>query len=139
MATSIALVSSAVGLGALVQRAARLHLVQLRALTSTIESAGDKLSSRVGRIADRTERVEKALLELVQRADAAMSIQGIDVKAYRETMRESAMDRMRELLARGEESAAINLWRETTGIGLREALAVVENLEREMSRAGASS
>ena len=131
----IGVVCSIFIVGALMRRETRAQVAQVRALTSTIESASDKLASRIGRIADRTERVEKALLELVQRADAAMSSHGIDVKSYRQAMRESAIDRMRELLAKGEEASAINVGRATAGIGLREAMDMVENLEREMNPA----
>jgi ribosomal protein L7/L12 len=49
-------------------------------------------------------------------------------------MRDVAVDRVRELLAKGEEVSAINVWRESTGKGTQEALDMIENLEREMNR-----
>jgi ribosomal protein L7/L12 len=119
--------------GVLMRAAMRTQVAQLITLASTIERASDQLASRVGRIADRTERVEKALFELIERADAAMSINGLDFKAYREAMRDAATNKMRELLVKGDEISAINLWRQATGSGVREAFDRVESLEREMN------
>lgn len=122
--------------GELLRREARAQADQLKALAATIERVGDKLASRIGRIPDRVGRVEKDLAELLERADAALSASGINLKLYRETVRDAAVDRMRELLAKGEQVSAMNVWRESTGKGMREALDKVENLEREMNRAG---
>jgi hypothetical protein len=122
--------------GELLRREARAQADQLKALAATIERVGDKLASRIGRIPDRVGRVEKDLAELLERADAALSASGINLKLYRETVRDAAVDRMRELLAKGEQVSAMNVWRESTGKGMREALDMVENLEREMNRAG---
>lgn len=131
-----AIVISIFIVGATLRREARAQVDQLKVLAATIERAGDKLTSRIGHIPDRVARVEKNLLELLERADAALSARGIDVKVYRETVRDAAVDRMRELLAKGEEVAAINLWRQSTGKSTQEALDLVENLEREMRQNG---
>lgn len=125
--------------GALTRLAARAQVEQLIALASTIERASGQLASRIGRIADRTERVERTLLELMERADAAMSVNGLDFKGYREAMRDAATDQMRDLLLKGDEVSAINVWRKTTGLGMREVLDMVENLKREMNVASDSA
>jgi hypothetical protein len=135
-AALIAITFSILIIGELLRREARAQAEQLKALAATIERVGDKLAARIGRIPDRVGRVEKDLAELLERADAALSASGINLKLYRETVRDAAVDRMRELLAKGEEVSAMNVWRESTGKGMQEALDMVENLEREMNRAG---
>jgi len=121
--------------GVLLRRGMRAQGEQVIALGSALKGASDKCGSHIGRIADRTERLEKVLLELVERADAAMSVSGVDFKAYQEAKRDAAVDQMRDLLARGDEVAAIHAWRKATGLGMGDALAMVEVLEREMGAA----
>jgi ribosomal protein L7/L12 len=131
---SIALVFTIVIVGTKLQQEARAQVDQLKALATTIEGASETLASRIGRIADRTERVEKALLEVVERADAALSANGVDIKAYRATLRKAVIERVRELVTQGEKVSAMKLWRETTGIDMGPALDFVESIEREMGR-----
>ena len=131
---SIALVFTIVIVGTKLQQEARAQVDQLKALATTIEGASETLASRIGRIADRTERVEKALLEVVERADAALSANGVDIKAYRATLRKAVIERVRELVTQGEKGSAMKLWRETTGIDMGPALDFVESIEREMGR-----
>jgi len=122
--------------GVLLRRELRAQAGQIVALGSALKGTSDKLGSRIGRIADRTERLEKVLLELVERADAAMSVSGVDFKAYQEAKRGAAVDQMRDLLVKGDEVAAIHVWRKATGLGMGEAFAMVDHLEREMGAAG---
>jgi ribosomal protein L7/L12 len=129
---ALALASSIVALGVLLRREMRAQARQVLALGSALKGASDKLGSHISRIADRTERLEKALLELVERADAAMSVSGVDFKAYQEAKRGAAADQMRDLLVKGDEVAAIHVWRKATGLGMTEALAMVDHLEREI-------
>ena len=131
---SIALVFTIVNVGTKLQQEARAQVDQLKALVTTIEGASETLASRIGRIADRTERLEKALLEVVERADAALSANGVDIKAYRATLRKAVIERVRELVTQGEKVSAMKLWRETTGIDMGPALDFVESIEREMGR-----
>jgi ribosomal protein L7/L12 len=121
--------------GVLLRRELRAQAAQVLALGSALKGACDKLGSHIGRVADRTERLEKALLELVERADAAMSVSGVDFKAYQESKRGAAVEQMRDLLVKGDEVAAIHVWRKATGLGMEEAFAMVDRLEREMGAA----
>jgi hypothetical protein len=118
--------------GVLLRREMRTQVAKVLALGPALKDASDKLGSRIGRIADRTERLEKVLLELVERAEATMSINGVDFKAYQDAKRDAAIEQMRELLVKGDEVAAIHVWRKTTGLGMGEAFAMVDHLEREM-------
>jgi hypothetical protein len=102
------------------------------AFGSALKAASDKFGPHISRIADRSERLEKVLLELVERADAAMSVSGVDFKAYQKAKRDAAVDQMRDLLSRGDEVAAIHVWRKATSLGMGDALAMIEVLEREM-------
>jgi ribosomal protein L7/L12 len=133
---AIGLACSVIFVAALLRREMRVQAGQAIAFASALKGSSDKLGSHIGRVADRTERLEKVLLELVERADAAMSVSGVDLKAYQEAKRSAAVDQMRELLLKGDEVTAIHVWRNATGLGMREAIAMVDHLEREMSAAG---
>jgi hypothetical protein len=103
------------------------HITQLlrdRQKTAAIQYFFDKVGGNVGEARDAVEAIEAAL------RDASMPPPIPSAVA-----RAPEMAEVHDLVKAGKKIEAVKAYRELTGLGLREALTVVEGIERQQARA----